>query len=86
MSSRELADVQVSAPAVALAIDWVGVSHLRQPLLVLDRSQAKQETVADLMLAVDLEASERGAHLSRFLDVGRGRQRADGAHGWQVAR
>lgn len=69
MSVRELADLQMSAPAVALPIDWVGVSHLRQPLLVLDRSQAKQETVADLLLAVDLEASERGAHLSRFLDL-----------------
>jgi GTP cyclohydrolase I len=52
-----------------MRIDWVGVSHLRQPLLVLDRSHAKQETVADLLLAVDLAASERGAHLSRFLDI-----------------
>ena len=54
---------------VAMWIDWVGVSNLRQPLLVLDRSHAKQETVAELTLAVDLEASSRGAHLSRFLDI-----------------
>lgn len=69
MTTSDLADMQVSAPSVAMPIDWVGVSHLRQPLLVLDRSQAKQETVAELLLAVDLRASERGAHLSRFLDV-----------------
>jgi GTP cyclohydrolase I len=69
MSNRGLADLQSSASLVAVPIDWVGVSHLRQPILVLDRSHAKQETVADLLLAVDLEASVRGAHLSRFLDI-----------------
>lgn len=69
MSSDALADLQSSPLGVALRIDWVGVSHLRQPLLVLDRSYAKQETVAELMLAVDLDASARGAHLSRFLDI-----------------
>jgi GTP cyclohydrolase I len=69
MSSEALADLQSSQPGVAMRIDWVGVSHLRQPLLVLDRGHAKQETVAELALAVDLDASARGAHLSRFLDV-----------------
>lgn len=69
MSSDPLADLQISRPGVELGIDWVGVSHLRQPLLVLDRSHAKQETVAELALAVDLAASARGAHLSRFLDL-----------------
>jgi len=69
MSADPLADLQRSQPGVALRIDWVGVSHLRQPLLVLDRSHAKQETVAELTLAVDLDASARGAHLSRFLDI-----------------
>src|SRR4051794_26668447 len=67
--TANLADLQGSAPLVAMPIDWVGISHLRHPLLVLDRSHAKQETVADLMLAVDLEASARGAHLSRLLDI-----------------
>lgn len=69
MSADALADLQSSRPGVAMWIDWVGVSNLRQPLLVLDRSCAKQETVAELTLAVDLEASSRGAHLSRFLDI-----------------
>lgn len=58
-----LADLQSSRSQVAMKIDWVGVSHLRQPVLVLDRSHAKQKTIAELMLAVDLEASARGAHL-----------------------
>ncbi len=69
MSSEALADLQSSRPGVAKRIDWVGVSHLRQPLLLLDRGHAKQDTVADLALAVDLDASARGAHLSRLLDT-----------------
>ncbi len=69
MTSGDFADVQLSEPRIAIPIDWVGISHLRQPLLILDRSHAKQETVADLVLAVDLDASNRGAHLSRFFDV-----------------
>lgn len=69
MKAHDLADLQGTTPSLELSIDWVGVSELRQPLLVLDRSQAKQETVAELMLAVNLGASQRGAHLSRFLDI-----------------
>jgi GTP cyclohydrolase FolE2 len=44
MSADPLADLQSSPPGVPLRIDRVGVSHLRQPLLFLDRSHAKQET------------------------------------------
>lgn len=69
MRAHDLADIQGATPAIELRIDWVGVSQLRQPLMVLDRSHSKQETVAVLMLAVDLGASQRGAHLSRFLDI-----------------
>lgn len=50
-------------------IDAVGVSNLRHPIIVLDRAQAKQETVAKITMSVDLEASMRGAHLSRFIEV-----------------
>lgn len=69
MKAQHLADIQAATPSVELRIDWVGVSQLRQPLLVLDRSHSKQETVAELVLAVDLGASQRGAHLSRFLEI-----------------
>jgi GTP cyclohydrolase I len=69
VKAQDLADIQGGTPLIELRIDWVGVSQLRQPLLVLDRSHSKQETVAELMLAVDLGASQRGAHLSRFLDI-----------------
>lgn len=69
MTNPELADLQTSIVARPLRIDAVGISHLRHPIVVLDRSLAKQETVADITMSVDLEASRRGAHLSRFLEV-----------------
>lgn len=69
MSAAELADIQASVPQRAMQIDAVGISHLRHPIVVLDRAQAKQETVATISMAVELQASTRGAHLSRFLEV-----------------
>lgn len=69
MSQGDLADVQQAPPAHLIAIDAVGVSHLRHPIVVLDRTQAKQETIATISLSVDLDAYSRGAHLSRFLEL-----------------
>jgi GTP cyclohydrolase I len=69
MSAAELPDLQSSEPHQPIAIDAVGISGLRHPVVVLDRIRAKQETVASLTMSIDLPASQRGAHLSRFLDV-----------------
>lgn len=65
----DLADLQGSEPGLPLVIDCVGVSHLKYPVVVLDRLHAKQQTVATLAMAVNLPAAQRGAHLSRFLEV-----------------
>jgi GTP cyclohydrolase I len=69
MSANELADVQRSESAHLVPIDAVGISNLRHPVVVLDRTQAKQETVATISMSVDLDAHSRGAHLSRFLEL-----------------
>lgn len=69
MIPSELADLQSSEARHEIALDAVGISGLRHPVVVLDRLRAKQETVASLTMAVDLAASQRGAHLSRFLEV-----------------
>jgi GTP cyclohydrolase I len=69
VTGTDLPDLQVSKVAHPMRIDAVGISHLRYPIVVLDRSRAKQETVADLTMSVDLAADQRGAHLSRFLEV-----------------
>lgn len=52
-----------------MALESVGIDGLRQPIVVLDRRGSKQETIAELSMSVDLPAEQRGAHLSRFLDV-----------------
>lgn len=69
MGPAELSDLQSSESPQPIALDAVGISGLRHPVVVLDRLRAKQETVASLTMAVDLAASQRGAHLSRFLEV-----------------
>jgi GTP cyclohydrolase I len=69
MSASDLADLQSSEPRQQIALDAVGISGLRHPVVVLDRSRSKQQTVASVTMAVDLAASERGAHLSRFLEI-----------------
>ena len=62
-------DVQSHAPQVALNIDRVGVRDLKLPLLVRDRCQGKQQTVATVDLGVDLPSSFKGTHMSRFLEI-----------------
>ena len=62
-------DVQSHAPQVALNIDRVGVRELKLPLLVRDRCQGKQQTVATVDLGVDLPSSFKGTHMSRFVEA-----------------
>jgi GTP cyclohydrolase I len=69
MKRSDLADLQASQGAHPLRLDAVGISQLRHPIVVLDRAQSKQETVATISMSVDLDAASRGAHLSRFLEV-----------------
>ena len=50
-------DVQNSPAPVALPIDRVGVKGLKLPLLVRDRAQGTQHTVANVDVSVDLPAA-----------------------------
>lgn len=52
MIPTELADLQASESRQQIALDAVGISGLRHPVVVLDRLRAKQETVASLTMAV----------------------------------
>jgi GTP cyclohydrolase I len=53
-------DVQASSDTRGIAIDRVGVSDLRYPITVLDRSNKEQHTVATLSLLVDLPHQFKG--------------------------
>jgi len=62
-------DLQKSRDDRGIAIDRVGVSDLRYPVVVLDKTEKKQHTVANITLSVDLPHHFKGTHMSRFLEV-----------------
>jgi len=62
-------DVQSERDTREITIDRVGVKRIRYPIIVEDRKNVNQQTVADIALYVDLREHERGTHMSRFLEV-----------------
>lgn len=62
-------DVQSRPDSRGIPLERVGVSGLRYPIVVLDRSQSKQQTVADLQISVSLPPHVKGTHMSRFIEV-----------------
>ena len=52
-----------------LPLEQVGIENLSYPITVLDRQNERQQTVANVDLAVALAAEHRGTHMSRFVEV-----------------
>jgi GTP cyclohydrolase FolE2 len=63
-----LPDIQSRPDARGLAIDNVGVKGLRYPV-TLNTAHGPLSTVATLSMTVGLSASEKGTHMSRFIEV-----------------
>ena len=64
-----LEDVQERPDTRGIALDEVGVTGLRYPIVACDRDGAKQETIGQITMAVALPAEVKGTHLSRFIEV-----------------
>ncbi|MBF0176846.1 MAG: GTP cyclohydrolase I FolE2 [Magnetococcales bacterium] len=64
-----LSDVQSQRDERHLAIDKVGVKNIRYPIVVKDRSQGSQHTIATINMFVNLPHQFKGTHMSRFLEV-----------------
>lgn len=62
-------DVQEWPDSRGIDLDSVGVSDLRYPIVVLDRGQSKQTTVAQFNISVRLARHVKGTHMSRFVEV-----------------
>jgi GTP cyclohydrolase I len=62
-------DVQSRLDERGIPIDQVGVKDLHYPIVVLDRQQGRQETVAKFSMSVSLPHNFRGTHMSRFVEV-----------------
>lgn len=64
-----IADVQNSPDLRHLPIDKVGIKDIRHPVVVKDRSQGVQHTVASFSLYVELPHNFKGTHMSRFVEI-----------------
>ena len=62
-------DVQSERDHRNLEIQKVGVKGLRYPIIVQDRENGTQHTVAEIQMAVHLPHHFRGTHMSRFLEI-----------------
>ncbi|MEA1973081.1 MAG: GTP cyclohydrolase, FolE2/MptA family, partial [Candidatus Cloacimonadota bacterium] len=66
---NKLEDIQSNFDKRKVAIDKVGVKNVRYPIVVDDRTNGSQNTIADLDIYVDLQHNHRGTHMSRFIEV-----------------
>jgi GTP cyclohydrolase IB len=64
-----IADVQSSPDLRRLPIDKVGIKDIRHPVLVKDRSQGVQHTIANFSMYVELPHNFKGTHMSRFVEI-----------------
>jgi GTP cyclohydrolase IB len=62
-------DVQSRGDDRGIPIQRAGVRDLRYPITVLDRREGKQQTVAVVTASASVPATEKGTHMSRFIEV-----------------
>ncbi len=62
-------DIQSLPDKRNVLIDKVGVKSVRYPIIVEDKVNGTQQTIADLDIFVQLPHNHRGTHMSRFLEV-----------------
>jgi GTP cyclohydrolase I len=62
-------DVQNRADQRGIPLDLVGVRDIRFPIVVLDRAEAEQRTIASINMAVSLPHHFKGTHMSRFIEA-----------------
>lgn len=62
-------DVQSRTDRRGIALDRVGVTDLRYPIVVLDRTKERQQTTARVTMSVSLPHHFKGTHMSRFIEV-----------------
>jgi GTP cyclohydrolase IB len=69
-------DVQATPDLRRIAINKVGVKGIRHPVVVKDRSGGTQPTIADFNMYVSLPHDFKGTHMSRFIEILSGNERA----------
>jgi GTP cyclohydrolase I len=64
-----LVDVQNMYDSRKIEIDKVGVKGVKYPIVVLDKANGFQHTVAAIDMYVNLPHNYKGTHMSRFLEI-----------------
>jgi GTP cyclohydrolase I len=62
-------DVQGRRDERGIEIKQAGVSEIRYPIVVLDRTKERQSTVARVAMSVGIPHHFKGTHMSRFIEV-----------------
>lgn len=69
MPRKHLRDIQSEPDPRNLPINKVGVKNISYPIVVLDKAEGEQHTVARVNMYVDLPHNFRGTHMSRFIEI-----------------
>lgn len=69
MVREHLVDIQSRGDDRETPLHEVGVSDLVYPIIVLDREKEKQVATARITMSVGLPHTEKGTHMSRFIEV-----------------
>jgi GTP cyclohydrolase I len=62
-------DVQSMYDSRNIDIDKVGVKNVKYPIVVLDKRNGSQHTIADISMYVSLPRDYKGTHMSRFVEI-----------------
>ena len=62
-------DVQSDFDPRNIEIDKVGVKNVKYPIVVLDKANGNQHTIATISMFVSLPHHFKGTHMSRFIEV-----------------
>lgn len=65
----DIADVQSRPDHRNIDIDKVGVKNISYPIVVLDKYNGTQHTVARINVYVNLPYRHKGTHMSRFIEI-----------------
>jgi GTP cyclohydrolase I len=65
----DIADVQTRPSPRTIDIDKVGVKNISYPIVVLDKFNGTQHTVARINMYVNLPHRHKGTHMSRFIEI-----------------
>ncbi len=66
---KKLRDIQAEPDFRRIGIDKVGVKEISYPIVVLDRANEHQHTIASINMYVDLPHHFKGTHMSRFVEI-----------------